>query len=478
MTAVSAKTIKKYQHPAFDGLSDKALVAFYSLGNIEMLEPGGLLFDAKGNAVDSWLILGGRASLLSVTEPPILIHKFGEGGYLPLALYHREGANLFTLQANTSLSIFRFSEERLTALDPELQLLITRNLASLGNKTAEELLQQQVSLVSGKQLMARQLLEEKEEQLAYYSASKPILNLLGKIPRLPSYATRLTQMLSDQNISAKEAFETAKLDPSLTASVLKTVNSAAYGLKHKVMDFQHAFLLLGFNQIQQIIINRGIQSTMPKAPEFQQLQLHCVMVSALCQEIAQTVKQGNPAVLGTIGLLHDIGRSVVMLLKREHEQLSFLINLLNADLIGTLLLREWQIPEDLSSCMQYQSLPYQAPPYVIPEAHRSNMAILYVAHLCFDFLMEKPAEPKQLRFFADYMKTLGCSSNTLEDFMRDELLPSVKTRINSLPKVIQNFLKKGQTLTAQESDKDHKLDLQLGERKTVDNQNDNRRVVA
>lgn len=477
MTAISAKTIKNYQHPAFDGLSDKALMAFYSLGNIETLEPGGMLFRPEDKATDSFLILGGRAALLSGKETQVLIHQFNEGAYLPLALYHKDGTNRYGLLAAASLSLFRFSEVRLTALDPELQLLITRNLAKLANTTAEELLQQQAGLASGKQLLAQQLLEEKEEQLAYYSASKPILSLLGKIPRLPSYATRLTQMLSDQNVSAKEAFETAKLDPSLTASVLKTVNSAAYGLKHKVMDFQHAFLLLGFNQIQQIIINRGIQSTMPKAPEFQQLQLHCVMVSALCQEIAQTVKQGNPAVLGTIGLLHDIGRSVVMLLKREHEQLSFLINLLNADLIGTLLLREWQIPEDLSSCMQYQSLPYQAPPYVIPEAHRSNMAILYVAHLCFDFLMEKPAEAKQLRFFADYMKTLGCSSITLEDFMRDVLLPSVQTRINSLPKVIQNFLKKGLTLTAHEGDKGHKLDLELSDRKTADNPNDNR-IVA
>ena len=206
-------------------------------------------------------------------------------------------------------------------------------------------------------------------------------------------------------------------------------------------------------------MNQGIQSVMPKTPEFQQLQLHSVMVSALCQEISLTVKQGNPPALGTIGLLHDIGKSVILLLKREHPQLAFLINLLDADLIGTMLLREWEIPPDLCSCMQYQSLPYEAPPYVIPETHRANMAVLYLAHLCFEFLMEKPLEGKQLRFCRDYLRVLGSKAGSLEDFMRNELLVAVQPRMNSLPKVIQNFLKKGVTLTSVRA---QKPDLALG----------------
>lgn len=462
MSVLSAKTIKKYQHPVFDTLSDKALVAFYSLGNIETLPSGAFLFRENDTLSDSFLILSGSANLLKGTEPSIKVHTFRQGDYLPRDLYQQQGCNLYDLQVSVTLSIFRFSEERLSGLDPELHLPISRNLAKQAVATSNELLQQQISLASGEQLLAQQLLDEQNQALASYTASRPIGELLRKIPRLPSYATRLTQLLTDPNVSAKEALDTAKLDPSLTASVLKTVNSAAYGLRHKVMDFQHAFLLLGFTQIQQIIITRGIQSTMPKTAEFQQLQLHCVMVSALSQEIALAVKQGNAPLLGTIGLLHDIGKSVVLLLKREHAQLSFLINLLNTDLIGTMLLREWQIPEDICACMQYQSMPYQAPPGVIPEAHRINMSILYVAHLCFDFLMEKPLEAKQLRYFASYMQVLGCEARTLETFMGKQLLPSVQTRINTLPKVIQNFLKKGQSLLCLEPDSP-KLDVEISE---------------
>lgn len=452
MSVTPPSTIKKYQHPALAGLSDKALVAFYSLGNIQSMASGTWLLRPGDKATDCFLILAGSAQLLASTDSTDQGHLLSQGSCLPVAQYQRDGVSAFALRASGAVGVLRFNEAALAGLDAEVQQAITRNLAGLNAQTAAELLQQQLTQSSSRQVHAQQVLGQLQEDLAYYSGSKPIVELLAKLPRLPSYATRLTQIMSDPNFSTKEAFETAKLDPSLTASVLKTVNSSAYGLKHKVMDFQHAFVLLGFHQIQQIIMNQGIQSVMPKTPEFQQLQLHSVMVSALCQEISLSVKLGNAPALGTIGLLHDIGVSVLLLLKREHPQLGFLINLLDADLIGTMLLREWGIPEDICSAMQYQSLPYAAPSYVIPEAHRVTMAVLYIAHLCFDFLMEKPLEGKQLRFVTEYLRVLGSNATSLESFVRDVLLVSVQPRMNSLPKVIQNFLKKGVTLTSQQSD--------------------------
>jgi HD-like signal output (HDOD) protein len=452
MSATPPATIKKYQHPALAGLSDKALVAFYSLGNIQSMESGSWLLRPGDKASDCFLILAGSAQLLASVDSTDQGHVLTQGCCLPVAHYQKAGVSVFALRAKGAVGVLRFNEAALAGLDPEVQQAITRNLAGLNAQTTAELLQAQLTQASSRQVYAQQTLDQLQEDLAYYSGSKPIVELLSKLPRLPSYATRLTQIMSDPNFSTKEAFETAKLDPSLTASVLKTVNSSAYGLKHKVMDFQHAFVLLGFHQIQQIIMNQGIQSVMPKTPEFQQLQLHSVMVSALCQEISLSVKQGNAPALGTIGLLHDIGVSVLLLLKREHPQLGFLINLLDADLIGTMLLREWGIPEDICSAMQYQSLPYKAPSYVIPEAHRVTMAVLYVAHLCFDFLMEKPLEGKQLRFCTEYLRVLGSNATSLENFVRDELLVSVQPRMNSLPKVIQNFLKKGMVLVSQQAD--------------------------
>ena len=76
--------------------------------------------------------------------------------------------------------------------------------------------------------------------------------------------------------------------------------------------------------------------------------------------------------------------------------------------------------------------------------------------------MEKPLDGTQLRFCADYLRVLGSNATSLEDFMRNELLVAVQPRMNSLPKVIQNFLKKGVTLTKALSDQPD-LALSLGD---------------
>lgn len=307
MNSSVTASLRKLQHPAFEDLSDKALVALYTLAQGSQLEAGDWLFRPGDSCCDDILVLAGEARVVSSPESPEQGLLLSAGATLPAAIYLREGKSSMGLRAESRLSVLCIDHRKLGGLDSELQLQILRNLADINARMAGKLVQTQLSQATSQQLHARQLLEELQDEFAYYSGSRPIVELLRKLPRLPSYATRLTQIMSDPNFSTKEAFETAKLDPSLTASVLKTVNSSAYALKHKVMDFQHAFVLLGFNQIQQIIMNSGIQSVMPKTPEFQQLQLHSVMVSALCQEIALTVKQGSPPVLGTIGLLHDIG---------------------------------------------------------------------------------------------------------------------------------------------------------------------------
>ena len=132
--------------------------------------------------------------------------------------------------------------------------------------------------------------------------------------------------------------------------------------------------------MQQLLINTGIQSTMPNAPEFRQLQAHSMMISILCSEVSLTLKAGSAPTLSTLGILHDIGRSVVLLLKRQHPKHDFLLGQLDADLVGMLLLREWQLSDNISSVLQYQSWPALLPPALIPAAQRESVAVLHLAH--------------------------------------------------------------------------------------------------
>src|SRR2546430_3965689 len=53
-------------------------------------------------------------------------------------------------------------------------------------------------------------------------------------------------------------------DLALAAAILKTVNSAYYGLPEKMSSLHHAILYLGFNNVYQLILENSIKNIMPQ----------------------------------------------------------------------------------------------------------------------------------------------------------------------------------------------------------------------
>jgi len=170
------------------------------------------------------------------------------------------------------------------------------------------------------------------------------------------------------------------------------------------------------------------------------LQFHSVVISALSFEISQIVQLGSPAMLSTLGILHDIGKSVILLLRSQHPDLEFFISQLDANIIGPMLLKEWQLPPEITTPLEYQAYSELVPPASLPEEHRINLAVLFLAHLCFANLQGK-GEPAVPAYMAkDYMRILGCENSTVETFVHERLCPALAKRSASLPTVIQNLI--------------------------------------
>jgi hypothetical protein len=118
--------------------------------------------------------------------------------------------------------------------------------------------------------------------------------------------------------------------------------------------------------------------------------------------------------------------------------MAFLINLLDPALIGTLLLREWQIPTEVTSVLEYVGHTELLPAEALPAAHRTNLAVLFLAHCCFDYMTGKDdAAPA---FFAGHMQVLNQQADSLAAFVRQCLVPSITARNNTQPLFIRNFL--------------------------------------
>ncbi|MCP3874830.1 MAG: HDOD domain-containing protein [Desulfobacteraceae bacterium] len=129
---------------------------------------------------------------------------------------------------------------------------------------------------------------------------------------LPNVAIRLTQMISDDTNSLIDFEEVIRLDPTLTLSLLKNVNSPYYSLVTKVDSIAEAVAFVGMDNLRNMIVMdilKNILKNTKDRPNFSVtgLWVHSAAVGICSQMISERIfeKKGENAFL--CGLIHDIG---------------------------------------------------------------------------------------------------------------------------------------------------------------------------
>jgi hypothetical protein len=70
----------------------------------------------------------------------------------------------------------------------------------------------------------------------------------------------------------------------------------------------------------------------------------------------------KPVPMGTIGLLHEEGKRVVLLLPRKNPSIAGFMERLDACRLGSVLLHRWNIPQVICRPIAFQGEPQRAPP--------------------------------------------------------------------------------------------------------------------
>src|SRR5712671_6443883 len=78
------------------------------------------------------------------------------------------------------------------------------------------------------------------------SVFAPIRQGLAEVPPLPHVVRELMRELSDPTSNARSVARIAASDPTLAASLIRTVNSAALGMRRKVTSVAEAVSYLGY----------------------------------------------------------------------------------------------------------------------------------------------------------------------------------------------------------------------------------------
>lgn len=140
---------------------------------------------------------------------------------------------------------------------------------------------------------------------------------LDDLPSLPAVVMELLGSIEQEDVDIAVLARKVSHDQALTAKTLRLANSSAYGLAMKVTTIQQAITFLGFQTTRNLITAAALTGCFPNR--------HCAgfddkafwrhsVASAVCARMLARHLRVNQDIAFTAGLLHDIGRLVLVTL--------------------------------------------------------------------------------------------------------------------------------------------------------------------
>ena len=136
------------------------------------------------------------------------------------------------------------------------------------------------------------------------------------LPSLPSVVYEAMDLTDDPGVSITELSECIERDPGLSAKILNISNSSYYGMKQYVGTLKLALVILGVREVRNIVLGvsvvealRSHDATAKLGDDFWQ---HSFAVASVSKKLGAALAQGMQGEDFIAGLLHDIGKMVLM----------------------------------------------------------------------------------------------------------------------------------------------------------------------
>lgn len=215
-------------------------------------------------------------------------------------------------------------------------------------------------------------------------------------------ARKLAATLDNPNTSALELQKAVEIDPPLAIRVLRTANSAWYGMPNRVSSIRSAIVLMGFNKLRELALRSKVAECFAGgvaigAYSRAGLWKHSVAVAICASTIFRKEfgLQGDEAY--TAGLLHDLG----ILVEEQFmpgtfgqiaadcpdgklEEEASALGYTHCELAGRLL-RGWRLPEIIVGAVIHHHHPAGADPVGDKLIHALHIADLLCSHNGFGY---------------------------------------------------------------------------------------------
>jgi putative nucleotidyltransferase with HDIG domain len=150
--------------------------------------------------------------------------------------------------------------------------------------------------------------------------SDQIERRLASCPRLPSLGSIndvLRELLDAEQCYTSQVADVIRRDPSMTARLLRLVNSVYYGLSNPVSSIEEAVFYLGVRQIRRLAIVTPVIEDLQKLAghtgfPWREFWRHCIATAIMTRETLGEVQPGSDEVDYVAGLLHDVGKIIMV----------------------------------------------------------------------------------------------------------------------------------------------------------------------
>jgi putative nucleotidyltransferase with HDIG domain len=193
------------------------------------------------------------------------------------------------------------------------------------------------------------------------------------ISTLSPVVQKIFASINDPNVGAKALSDIIMSDQTLTARVLKLVNSSFFGLRGKIQNIHHAVTMLGFSTIRQICLGVSICGKFNALKgndtiSGESFWIHSIATAILSKILCKAIKKSEADACFTIGLIHDIGKLILIehdtdrfrealsMAKDKsmplHEAEKEVSDLDHTD-VGDWLLRKWNLPRESRQAVKH-----------------------------------------------------------------------------------------------------------------------------
>ncbi len=222
------------------------------------------------------------------------------------------------------------------------------------------------------------------KKIAIITEIRTMIQEVKDLPTLPSIAFEVLKIAGKPNSNTNDLARVMEVDVAMTGKILRTANSAYYGVPRKIDSLRMALVVMGMDEISNLVTTASILKAFPTDsgmddwdPKY--FWFHNAAVAELTTGLYDVLTLPKPTGAYVAGILHDIGHLLLhqyfnrywtacqtLATKEGTPTFQAELHLLGVDHghIGAWLIQRWNLPDEISTAVaQHHIRPADSPQY-------------------------------------------------------------------------------------------------------------------